>query len=59
MRAVEAARSLGFTSTAKYTLQYDELQSLVADGQYPIVYLSLEAIGRNGRGSRRRGRRGG
>ena len=45
MRAVEAARSLGFAGTAKYTLRYDELRSLVADGQYPIAYLSLEAIG--------------
>lgn len=45
MRAVEAARSLGFAGTAKYTLRYDELQSLAAAGQYPIAYLSLEAIG--------------
>ncbi|OLE53718.1 MAG: hypothetical protein AUG51_11725 [Acidobacteria bacterium 13_1_20CM_3_53_8] len=45
MRAVEAVRGLGFAGTAKYTLQYDELQSLVAGGQYPIAYLSLEAIG--------------
>jgi len=45
IQAVEAARSLGFAGTAKYTLRYDELQSLVADGQYPIAYLSLEAIG--------------
>jgi len=45
MRAVEAARGLGFAGTAKYSLRYDELRSLVADGQYPIAYLSLEAIG--------------
>ena len=45
LRAVEAARGLGFAGAAKYTLQYDELQSLVAGGQYPIAYLSLEAIG--------------
>lgn len=45
MRAVEAARGLGFTGTAKYTLQYEELRSLVADGKHPIAYLSLEAIG--------------
>lgn len=37
VRAAEAARSLGFAGTAKYTLQYDELQSLVVDGRYPIV----------------------
>ncbi len=45
MRAVEAARGLGLTGTAKYTLQYDELRSLVAGGRYPIAYLSMEAIG--------------
>lgn len=45
MNAVEAARGLGFAGTAKYTLQYDELRSLVADGQSLIAYLSLEAIG--------------
>ncbi|MCA1566049.1 MAG: YopT-type cysteine protease domain-containing protein [Acidobacteria bacterium] len=45
MRAVEAARGRGFVRTAKYTLQYDELRSLVADGRHPIAYLSLEAIG--------------
>ena len=45
MRAVEAARGLGFVGTAKYTLQYDELRSLVADVRHPIAYLSLEAIG--------------
>lgn len=45
MRAVEAARGLGYAGTAKYTLRYDELSSLVADGRYPIAYLSLEAIG--------------
>ena len=45
MRAVEAARGLGFMGSAKYTLHYDEIRSLVADGRYPIAYLSLEAIG--------------
>jgi ABC-type bacteriocin/lantibiotic exporter with double-glycine peptidase domain len=45
LRAVEAARGLGFAGTTNYTLQYDELQGLVAIGQYPIAYLSLEAIG--------------
>ena len=45
LRAVEAARGLGFAGTAKHTLQYDELRTLVAGGQYPIAYLSLEAIG--------------
>jgi ABC-type bacteriocin/lantibiotic exporter with double-glycine peptidase domain len=45
MSAVEAARGLGFSSTAKYTLGYEELCSLVEGGKYPIAYLSMEAIG--------------
>lgn len=45
MRAVDAARGLGFAGTAKYTLRYDELRGLVDGGRYPIAYLSLEAIG--------------
>jgi ABC-type bacteriocin/lantibiotic exporter with double-glycine peptidase domain len=45
MRAVEAARGLGFAGTAKYTLRYEELHSLVEGGRHPIAYLSLEAIG--------------
>jgi ABC-type bacteriocin/lantibiotic exporter with double-glycine peptidase domain len=45
MRAVDAARGLGFAGTAKYTLRYEELRSLVEGGRYPIAYISLEAIG--------------
>jgi len=45
MRAVDAARGLGFAGTAKYTLRYDELRGLVEGGRHPIAYLSLEAIG--------------
>jgi ABC-type bacteriocin/lantibiotic exporter with double-glycine peptidase domain len=45
LRAVEAARGLGFASTAKYTLRYDELRGLVEGGRYPVAYVSLEAIG--------------
>lgn len=45
MKAVEAARSIGFAGTAKHTLEYEELRQLVNDGEYPIAYLSLEAIG--------------
>lgn len=45
MRAVEAARQLGFAGTAKYTLRYDELCGLLEGGRHPIAYLSLEAIG--------------
>lgn len=45
MGAVEAARGLGFAGTAKYTLRYEELRSLVEGDRHPIAYLSLEAIG--------------
>lgn len=45
MRAVEAARGLGFAGSAKYTLRYDELRGLVDGGRYPVAYISLEAIG--------------
>jgi ABC-type bacteriocin/lantibiotic exporter with double-glycine peptidase domain len=45
VRAVEAARGLGFAGTAKYTLRYDELRALAEGGKYPIACLSLEAIG--------------
>lgn len=45
LRAVEAARSLGYAGAAKYTLSYDELRRLVEDGRNPIAFLSLEAIG--------------
>jgi ABC-type bacteriocin/lantibiotic exporter with double-glycine peptidase domain len=45
MRAVDAARGLGFAGTAKYTLGYDELRGIVEGGRYPVAYLSLEAIG--------------
>jgi hypothetical protein len=63
MRAVDAARGLGFAGTAKHTLWYEELRGLVEGGRYPIAYLSLEAIGGKGGVSRgrshRSGRRGG
>jgi len=45
LRAVEAARGLGFAGTAKYTLRYDELCGLVEGGRHPIAYVSMEAIG--------------
>ena len=45
LRAVEAARDLGFAGTAKYTLRYDELRGLVEGGRFPVAYISMEAIG--------------
>lgn len=44
LKAVEGARQLGFTGSAKYTLTLDELKDLVAAGQYPIVFVSLLPI---------------
>jgi len=44
LMAVDAARQLGFPGTAKYTLDSDELQSLVADGHYPVVFIDLRPI---------------
>ena len=41
LKAVDAARGLGFTSTAKHTLTLAELQALVADGHYPIIFVDL------------------
>ena len=45
VRAVDAARGLGFAGTAKYTLRYEEMRGIVEGGRYPIAYLSMEAIG--------------
>jgi hypothetical protein len=42
--AVEAARALGFVKTAKYTLSLAELQTVVTDGHYPIVFVDLHPI---------------
>jgi len=44
LKAVDAARQLGFTGTAKYTLSIDELKSSAEMKQYPIVFVSLLPI---------------
>lgn len=44
LNAVDAARRLGFPKTAKYTLSLDELESLIASGHYPIVFVNLGPI---------------
>jgi len=42
---VEAARRLGFTTSRKYTLSsIDELDRLLGEGLFPIVYLDLWPI---------------
>ena len=44
LKAVDAARQLGFPHTAKYNLLPDELEALVKDGHYPIAFLGLAPI---------------
>lgn len=44
LKAIDAARQLGFAASAKYTLTLDELTKLLAAGQYPIVFVSLLPI---------------
>jgi ABC-type bacteriocin/lantibiotic exporter with double-glycine peptidase domain len=47
LRAVEAARQLGFAGTAKYTLTLGELREVTATGHYPIVFISLLPLDAN------------
>jgi ABC-type bacteriocin/lantibiotic exporter with double-glycine peptidase domain len=47
LKAVDAARQLGFTGSAKYTLSLDELLAVVADDRFPIVFISLLPIDAN------------
>ncbi len=44
LKAVDAARLLGFSKTAKHTLSIGELETLVAAGKYPIIYIDLLPI---------------
>ena len=44
LKAVDAARQLGFNDSAKYTLTIDELKHLVEAGHCPIVFVSLLPI---------------
>jgi ABC-type bacteriocin/lantibiotic exporter with double-glycine peptidase domain len=44
LMAVDAAQRLGFTKTAKHTLTLAELQTLVAAGHYPIVFVDLNSL---------------
>jgi ABC-type bacteriocin/lantibiotic exporter with double-glycine peptidase domain len=41
---VDVARQLGFSKTDIQNLSPDELQSILAEGLYPIVYVSLLPI---------------
>lgn len=44
LSAVDAARSLGFKGSTKYTLALEELRYFTAAGQFPIVFVSLLPI---------------
>ncbi len=44
LKAVDAARQLGFPATAKYNLLINELETLVEDGHHPIAFLNLAPI---------------
>jgi ABC-type bacteriocin/lantibiotic exporter with double-glycine peptidase domain len=44
LKAMDAARALGFTNTTKQTLTINELETIVAGGQYPIVFVDMTPI---------------
>lgn len=44
LKAVDAARQLGFPNTAKHTLTFDELRAFAGNRRYPIVFVNLEPI---------------
>jgi ABC-type bacteriocin/lantibiotic exporter with double-glycine peptidase domain len=44
LKAVDAARQLGFAQTAKHTLSLEELDAVVADERFPIVFVDLTPI---------------
>lgn len=41
LKIVDAARSLGFTNSRKFNLEFDDLKSFLSQNIYPIVYLKL------------------
>ncbi len=44
LKAVDAARQLGFSNTRKCTLSIEELENLIVSSSYPIVYVNLLPI---------------
>ena len=44
LKTVDAARALGFTSTAKHNLTLEELTAAVDAGLFPIVFVNLDPI---------------
>lgn len=44
LKAVDAARSLGFAGSAKHTLNSAELEEVLAQGHFPIVFVEMALI---------------
>ncbi len=44
LKAVDAARQLGFSNTQKCTLSIEEIENLIVSSNYPIVYVNLLPI---------------
>ncbi|HWX43198.1 MAG TPA: cysteine peptidase family C39 domain-containing protein [Blastocatellia bacterium] len=44
LRAVDAARQLGFEGSSKYTLSLGEMRTLVTEGCHPIAFVDLRPI---------------
>ncbi len=44
LKVVDAARQLGFAKTAKYTLSMKDLETVVANKLFPIVFIDLRPI---------------
>ena len=44
LKVVDAARQLGFINTSKHNLMPTELEALLNDGDYPIVFVDLRPI---------------
>ncbi len=44
LKAVDAARALGFSQSSKQTLTMAELEAIVNDGHTPIVFVEMELI---------------
>lgn len=44
LKAMDAARTLGFTNSTKQTLTINEPEAIVASGQYPIVFVDMTPI---------------
>lgn len=44
LKAVDAARALGFAGSAKHTLNGAELEESLSQGNFPIVFVEMAAI---------------